>query len=85
MKYYLFILLFVSLSLLPTISYSESNVDLKEPNKSGKQDENQAAWAEEDIEEIIVTATRTETPVSQLPDSVSIVSRAQIDQQKATT
>ena len=85
MKYYLFILLFVSLSLLPTISYSESNVDLKEPNKLGKQDENQAAGAEEDIEEIIVTATRTETPVSQLPDSVSIVSRAQIDQQKATT
>ena len=86
MKFYLFILLFVSLSLLPATSYSESNVDLKEEsNKSGKLDENPAAGVEEDIEEIMVTATRTETPVSQLPDSVSIVSRAQIDQQKATT
>ncbi|MBC8555081.1 MAG: TonB-dependent receptor [Candidatus Brocadiales bacterium] len=86
MKYYLSFLLFVSLSLLPATSYSESNVDLKEEsNKSGKLDENPAAGVEEDIEEIMVTATRTETPVSQLPDSVSIVSRAQIDQQKATT
>ena len=86
MKYRLFILLFLSITFLPAISYSESNVDLKEEsNKSGKQDETPAAGVEEDIEEIIVTATRTETPVSQLPDSVSIVSREQIDQQKATT
>ena len=86
MKYYLSFLLFVSILFLPAISFSESSVDLKEEShKSGKQDETLVTGVEEDIEEIIVTATRTETPVSQLPDSVSIVSRAQIDQQKATT
>ena len=86
MKYYLFILLFVSLSILPAASYSETNVDLKEEsNKSGKQDETLAAVVEEDIEEIMVTATRTETPVSQLADSVTIISSEQIEEQKATT
>ena len=86
MKYRLFILTFLSIIFIPAISYSESSVDQKEEShKSGKQDETLVTGVEEDIEEIIVTATRTETPVSQLPDSVSIVSRAQIDQQKATT
>ncbi|MBC8554077.1 MAG: TonB-dependent receptor [Candidatus Brocadiales bacterium] len=86
MKYYLSFLLLASILLLPTISYSESNIDLKgESNKSGKQDDALAVEVEEEVEEIMVTATRTETPVSQLPDSVTIVSRAQIDQQKATT
>ena len=86
MKYYLFILLFVSLSFLPAISFSESNDDLQEEsNKSAKQDNALAAGVDEDTEVIMVTATRTETPVSQLPDSVSIISREQIDQQKATT
>ncbi|MHC4455229.1 MAG: TonB-dependent receptor plug domain-containing protein, partial [Planctomycetota bacterium] len=33
----------------------------------------------------MVTATRTETPVSQLPDSVTIISEKQIKQQKART
>lgn len=86
MKYYLSFLLFASILFLPAISYSESNVDLKEEsNKSGKQDETLSAGVNEDIEEIIVTATRTETPVSQLPDSVTIISNEQIEQQKATT
>jgi vitamin B12 transporter len=86
MKYRLFILLFVSLSLLPAISYSESNVGLKEEsNKSARQDKAPVAGVDEDTEVIMVTATRTETPVSQLPDSVSIISREQIDQEKATT
>ncbi len=86
MKYCLFVLLFVSLSFLPAISFSESNIDLKEEsNNSGEQDDTLAAVIEDDTEVIMVTATRTETPVSQLPDSVSIISREQIDQQKATT
>jgi vitamin B12 transporter len=86
MKYCLFVLLFVSLSFLPAISFSESNVNLKEEsNKSAKQDNALAAGVDEETEVIMVTATRTETPVSQLPDAVSIISREQIDQQKATT
>ncbi|KHE91112.1 MAG: TonB-dependent receptor [Candidatus Scalindua rubra] len=86
MKYCLFVLLFVSLSFLPAISFSGNNVDLKEePNKSAKQGRALAAGVDEDTEVIMVTATRTETLVSQLPDSVSIISREQIDQQKATT
>ncbi|MBT3880706.1 MAG: TonB-dependent receptor [Candidatus Scalindua sp.] len=86
MKYCLFVLLFVSLSFLPAISFSESNVNLKEEsNKSAKQDNALAAGGDEETEVIMVTATRTETPVSQLPDAVSIISREQIDQQKATT
>lgn len=86
MKYYLSFLLFASILFLPAVSYSESNVDLKEEsNKSGKQDETLSAGVKEDMEEIIVTATRTETPVSQLPDSVTIISNEQIAQQKATT
>ena len=86
MQYRLCILLFLSIIFLPTISYSESNVDLKEEsNKSAKQDETLAAGVDEDTEVIMVTATRTETPVSQLADSVTIISRVQIDQQKATT
>ncbi|ODS32388.1 MAG: iron complex outermembrane recepter protein [Candidatus Scalindua rubra] len=60
------------------------------PSQGGEQgevikDENESLEFEEDIEEIIVTATRTETPVSQLADSITIVSREQIEQQKATT
>ena len=86
MKYCLFILLFVSLSFLPAICFSESNVNLKkESNKSAMQDKALVAGVDEYTEVIMVTATRTETPVSQLPDSVSIISREQIDQQKATT
>ena len=86
MKCYLSFLLLASILLLPTVIYSESNIDLKEEsNKSGKQEETTAVGVGEEIEEIIVTATRTETLVSQLPDSVTLVSRAQIDQQKATT
>jgi len=86
MKYRLFIFLFLSIIFIPAISYSESSDGQKEEsNKSGKQDEAQVTEVEEDIEEIIVTATRTETPVSQLADSVTIISREQIEQQKATT
>ena len=86
MKYCLFILLFVSLSFLPAICFSESNVNLKkESNKSAMQDKALVAGVDEYTEVIMVTATRTETPVSQLPDSVSIISREQIDQHKATT
>ena len=86
MKYCLFILLFVSLSFLPAICFSESNVNLKkESNKSAMQDKALVAGVDEYTEVIMVTATRTETPVSQLPDSVSIISKEQIDQQKATT
>ena len=32
-----------------------------------------------------MTATRTETPISQLPDSVTVISREQMEQQKART
>jgi hypothetical protein len=71
MKYYLFILLLTSLSLLPAVSYSESNVDLKEESrKSELQDETLAVGIEDDTEVIMVTATRTETPVSQLPNTL---------------
>jgi len=84
MKYRLFFLLFSSILILPAISYSQDNVNLdeKEVNKADSKDE---SVVEEEIEEIMVTATRTETPVSQLPDSVTIISREQIGQQKATT
>ena len=86
MKYYLFILLFFLIIFLPAISHSESTVDLKEGlKKTVKQDETLVTEFEEEIEEIIVTATRTETPVSQVPDSVTIISSEQIAQQKATT
>jgi hypothetical protein len=71
MKYYLFILLFTSLSLLPAVSYSESNVDLKEESrKSELQVETLAVVIEDDTEVIMVTATRTETPVSQVPNTL---------------
>ncbi|MFQ5686319.1 MAG: TonB-dependent receptor plug domain-containing protein, partial [Candidatus Scalindua sp.] len=86
MKYYLLFLLFASILFLPAISYPETTINLKEgSNQSGKQGESAASGVEEDIEEIIVTATRTETPVSHLPDSVTIISSEQIAQQKATT
>ncbi len=84
MQYRLYIFLFLSIFFLPAISFSQDNVKLEE-KAAGNKDETSASGLAEVIEEIIVTATRTETPVSQLPDSVSIVSRAQIDQQKATT
>ena len=84
MKYHLFFLLFASILILPAISYSQDNVNLDQREKS-KADSKDESDVEEEIEEIIVTATRTETPVSQLPDSVTIVSREQIGQQKVTT
>ncbi|MEK6766530.1 MAG: TonB-dependent receptor [Planctomycetota bacterium] len=74
MKYYL-VIFFVSFFIfLQSIGYSENLEEVKS-----------SEFKEEDIEEIIVTATRTETPVSQLPDSVTIISNEQIAQQKATT
>ncbi|GAX62595.1 outer membrane cobalamin receptor protein [Candidatus Scalindua japonica] len=87
MRCYLFILLFASILLFPVISYSQDNVNLeeKEVNGSENRDESGISGLEEDIEEIIVTATRTETRVSQLPDSVTVISKEQINQQKATT
>ena len=74
MKYYI-VIFFVSFFIcLQSIGYSENLEEVKS-----------SEFKEEEIEEIIVTATRTETPVSQLVDSVAIVSREQIEQQKATT
>ena len=73
MKYYLVIFLY-HFHFLQSIGYSENLEEVKS-----------SEFKEEDIEEIIVTATRTETPVSQLPDSVTIISNEQIAQQKATT
>ena len=74
MKYYI-VIFFVSFFIcLQSIGYSENLEEVKS-----------SEFKEEEIEEIIVTATRTETPVSQLADSVTIISREQIEQQKATT
>lgn len=86
MRYYL-ILFLTSIFFLTNISYSQDNAKLEESktHEAKKKDEASVIGAEEDIEEIIVTATRTETPVSQLPDSVTIISSEQIAQQKAIT
>ena len=74
MKYYI-VIFFVSFFIcLQSIGYSENLEEVKS-----------SEFKEEEMEEIIVTATRTETPVSQLADSVTIISREQIEQQKATT
>ena len=88
MKYNLIAVFVTLIVFLPVVSYSESNPVTKEKRESEKteKDNNDLAELEtEEIQEIVVTATRTETPVSQLPDSVTIISREQMVQQKART
>ncbi len=87
MKYSLFVLMFVSIICLPCISYAENslNQDEKELRDKDLEEEEDSSEFDKDVQQIMITATRTETPVSQLPDSVTIISEKQIKQQKATT
>ncbi|MFQ5964517.1 MAG: TonB-dependent receptor domain-containing protein [Candidatus Scalinduaceae bacterium] len=88
MKYHLIVFFTSSLIFLSDFSYAQNSPNLEEEktkNLNKKDENNSSELVEEDIEEIIVTATRTETPISQLADSVTIISREQIEQQKATT
>ncbi|MDR4504355.1 MAG: TonB-dependent receptor [Candidatus Scalindua sp.] len=76
------------IALLPVIGYSESNTLTRENSESGKTGKDKNAPVEpetDDIQEIVVTATRTETPTSQLIDSVTTITEKQIEQQKART
>lgn len=88
MKRPLCILLFTSINFLPGISYSENSLNHEEKKLNDedlKDEEESFEYGEDDIDEIIVTATRTETPVSQVPDSVTIISKEWIQQQEVRT
>jgi vitamin B12 transporter len=87
MKYSLFILMFALIVFLPCINYAENSINQEEKKLSDKEikEEKESSGFGEDVEQIIVTATRTETPISQLPDSVTVITAKQIAQQKATT
>jgi vitamin B12 transporter len=87
MKYSLFILMFALIVFLPCINYAENSINQEEKKLSDKEikEEKESSEFGEDVEQIIVTATRTETPISQLPDSVTVITAKQIAQQKATT
>ena len=88
MKYSLIAVFVTLIVFLPVVSYSESNSVTKEKRESEKAEKDNNDLAEhetEEIQEIMVTATRTETPVSQLPDSVTLISRERMEQQKART
>ncbi len=91
MKYsLLFVLLFVIIIFLPRTGFSENSLNNNEKeeeklDEKATKDEKESLEPGEDVEQVMVTATRTETPISKLPDSVTIISEKQIKQQKATT
>ncbi|MDR4498034.1 MAG: TonB-dependent receptor [Candidatus Scalindua sp.] len=80
------IVLFVSLIVFVSgVGYSQNNPALqekKEIEKSEKEKKDSQELETEDIQEIVVTATRTETPASQLIDSVTTITRKQMAEQR---
>ncbi|GJQ58480.1 MAG: TonB-dependent receptor [Candidatus Scalindua sp. AMX11] len=73
---------------LPHIGYSETDPSFEEKREDKKSEvdrDDVSVLETEDVQEIVVTATRTETPASQLIDSVTTITERQIEQQKART
>ncbi len=88
MKYGLIGVFVLLIVFFPIIGYSETDPAFQETREEQKSETDTDAVSvpeTEDVQEIVVTATRTETPASQLIDSVTTVTKRQIEQQKATT